>query len=163
VVSFTPRPLYPRVKEPPGTHWVGPRSGLDDVEKRKFLTLPGLEIRPFCLPGRNHSLYRLSYPGSLSDCRKLNVDPCVQFAGQFSAFKLHLSDPIRYTNRFWVLSLLSPKAFVRRKYEECLLCSTQCCNKLRDGNIGAFCSLTDKIRVFIGALGDLIRRVKWLL
>jgi hypothetical protein len=22
--------------------WVGPRAGLDDVEKRKFLTLPGL-------------------------------------------------------------------------------------------------------------------------
>jgi hypothetical protein len=31
----------------PGTHWiggwVGPRAGLDDVETRKFLTLPGLE------------------------------------------------------------------------------------------------------------------------
>jgi hypothetical protein len=34
----------------PGTHWIGgwvvPRAGLDDVEKRKFLTLPGLELRP---------------------------------------------------------------------------------------------------------------------
>jgi hypothetical protein len=34
----------------PGTHWiggwVGPRAGLDNVEKRKFLTIPGLEIRP---------------------------------------------------------------------------------------------------------------------
>jgi hypothetical protein len=30
----------------PGTHWIGgwvdPRAGLDDMEKRKFLTLPGL-------------------------------------------------------------------------------------------------------------------------
>jgi hypothetical protein len=25
---------------------VGPRAGLDDLEKRKFLTLPGLELRP---------------------------------------------------------------------------------------------------------------------
>jgi hypothetical protein len=25
---------------------VGPRAGLDDVEKRKFLTLSGLELRP---------------------------------------------------------------------------------------------------------------------
>jgi hypothetical protein len=25
---------------------VGPRAGLDDVEKKKFLTLPGLELRP---------------------------------------------------------------------------------------------------------------------
>jgi hypothetical protein len=41
----------------PGTHWIRgwvvPRVGLDDIEKRKFLTLPGLE----------HSLYRLHYPG----------------------------------------------------------------------------------------------------
>jgi hypothetical protein len=33
----------------PATHWVGgwvgPRAGLDDVEKRKFLTLPGLDLR----------------------------------------------------------------------------------------------------------------------
>jgi hypothetical protein len=32
----------------PGTHWIGdwmgPRAGLDDVEKRKFVTLPGLVI-----------------------------------------------------------------------------------------------------------------------
>jgi hypothetical protein len=40
----------------PGTHWiggwVGPRAGLDDVEKRKFLTLPGLELRPLGRPVR---------------------------------------------------------------------------------------------------------------
>jgi hypothetical protein len=35
----------------PGTHctciagWMGPRAGLDDVEKRKFLTLPGLDLQ----------------------------------------------------------------------------------------------------------------------
>jgi hypothetical protein len=33
-----------------GTHWLGGwvdlRAGLDDVEKRKFWTLPGLEIDP---------------------------------------------------------------------------------------------------------------------
>jgi hypothetical protein len=32
----------------PGTHWiagwVGSRAGLDDMEKKKFLTLPGLEL-----------------------------------------------------------------------------------------------------------------------
>jgi hypothetical protein len=40
VVSFTPRPLYPRERAP-GTHsigWVEPRIGLDDVEDRNFLT-----------------------------------------------------------------------------------------------------------------------------
>jgi hypothetical protein len=38
----------------PGTHWIGgwmnPRTGMDDVEKRKFLILPGLEPRPLCSP-----------------------------------------------------------------------------------------------------------------
>jgi hypothetical protein len=43
---------------------VGPRASLYDVEKRKFLTLPRLELRPLGRPARNQSLYRLSYPGS---------------------------------------------------------------------------------------------------
>jgi hypothetical protein len=42
-----------------GTHWiesrVGPRTGLNDVGKRKFLTLLGLEIRPLGHPGRSQS------------------------------------------------------------------------------------------------------------
>jgi hypothetical protein len=41
----------------PDTHWiggwVGPRAGPDDVEKRKFLTLPELELRPFGSPARS--------------------------------------------------------------------------------------------------------------
>jgi hypothetical protein len=65
VVSFTPRPLYPRERAS-DTHWIGswvdPKAGLDDVEKRKFLTPPGLEIRPYGLPARSESLYRLRYP-----------------------------------------------------------------------------------------------------
>jgi hypothetical protein len=40
VVSFTPRPLYPK-ETVPGIHltgdWVDPKAGLDDVEKKKFL------------------------------------------------------------------------------------------------------------------------------
>jgi hypothetical protein len=44
-----------------GTHcirgWVNPRAGLDDVEKRKFLTLPGLELRPLGRPAHSKSLY----------------------------------------------------------------------------------------------------------
>jgi hypothetical protein len=43
---------------------VGPRTGLDDLEKGIFLTLPGLELRPLGRPSRSRSLYRLSYPGS---------------------------------------------------------------------------------------------------
>jgi hypothetical protein len=44
-------------KEPqgaPGTHWLGgwlsPKTGLDDVERRQILPLPGLELRPVGRP-----------------------------------------------------------------------------------------------------------------
>jgi hypothetical protein len=52
----------------PGTYWIGgwvdPRAGLDDVEKRKFLTLPGLELLTFGRPACSQSLSRLpSYGG----------------------------------------------------------------------------------------------------
>jgi hypothetical protein len=43
-----------------------PRAGLDDVEKRKFLIIPGIELRPLGRPARSQSLYRLSYPDSLA-------------------------------------------------------------------------------------------------
>jgi hypothetical protein len=52
----------------PGTDWIGgwadPRAGPNDMEKRKFLALPGLELRSLGRPVHNQSLYRLRYPGS---------------------------------------------------------------------------------------------------
>jgi hypothetical protein len=51
--------------------WVDPGVGLDDVKKRKFLTLPGLELRPLGRPTRGQSLYRLRYPGFLGLSRKI--------------------------------------------------------------------------------------------
>jgi hypothetical protein len=42
---------------------VDPRTRLDDLEERKFLTLPGLELQPLGHPARSQSLYRLPYPG----------------------------------------------------------------------------------------------------
>jgi hypothetical protein len=53
---------------------VGLRAGLDDVEKRKFLTLPGLELRPLRCPARSQSLYGLSCPGSLPHVVKLDYE-----------------------------------------------------------------------------------------
>jgi hypothetical protein len=59
------------------THWVGgwvdPRAGVDDMEKRKFLILPGLKLRPLGRPARSQSLYRLRYPGSCY-CRDVYVN-----------------------------------------------------------------------------------------
>jgi hypothetical protein len=52
----------------PGTHWIGgwvdPKAGLDGLEKRKFLTLLGLELRHLGRPARSQSLYRLRSLGS---------------------------------------------------------------------------------------------------
>jgi hypothetical protein len=69
--------LTPRERAP-GTHCIGgdPRAGLDDVEKRKILTPPGLELRPFSRPARSQSLYRLRYPGSNFNKRYANKLIC---------------------------------------------------------------------------------------
>jgi hypothetical protein len=40
---------------------LGPRIGLDNAEKRKILTVPGLELRHHCRAACSHSLYQLSY------------------------------------------------------------------------------------------------------
>jgi hypothetical protein len=65
VVSFTPRPLY-RWGRSLGTNWiggwVGPRAGLDNVETRMFLNVPGLELRSLGRPVRSQSLYRYAIP-----------------------------------------------------------------------------------------------------
>jgi hypothetical protein len=54
----------------PVTHgvggWVDPRAGLDDVEKRKFLTLPELEIQPLCHPARSYTDCALPAPNASS-------------------------------------------------------------------------------------------------
>jgi hypothetical protein len=54
---------------------VKPRVGLDEVEKRKFLTIPGLELQPLGRPACSHSLYRLRYLGSYNETvHQLNID-----------------------------------------------------------------------------------------
>jgi hypothetical protein len=49
---FTPGEIAPGTQWIVG--WVDPRGGLDDLEKRKFLTLPGLELRPLSRPARSY-------------------------------------------------------------------------------------------------------------
>jgi hypothetical protein len=60
---FTPGERDPRTLWIGG--WVGSIAGLVDMEKRKFLLPPGLELRPLGRPARSQSLYGLRYPGSL--------------------------------------------------------------------------------------------------
>jgi hypothetical protein len=44
--------------------WVDPRVGLDDVEKRKFLTQPRLEFGPLNRPANSQFIYLIRYPVS---------------------------------------------------------------------------------------------------
>jgi hypothetical protein len=57
-----------------GTHWiggwVGPRTSLDDMERRKILLLPGLKLPPLSHPAHSQLLYRLRYRSSLKGLRK---------------------------------------------------------------------------------------------
>jgi hypothetical protein len=57
------------------------------LEKWKFLTLPGLELRPLGRPARSQSLYRLSYPGSGSSIISLIF---------LESFGVHLRDVRMY-------------------------------------------------------------------
>jgi hypothetical protein len=57
-----PAALYPQ-RNTRGKHWIAgwmsPRTGMDDVEKRKISPLKELELWPFGLLTRSQSLYRL--------------------------------------------------------------------------------------------------------
>jgi hypothetical protein len=64
VVSLTLRSRYPQERAS-GTHligcWVSPRTSVDDVERRKILSLPRLKLRPLGRPARSQSLFRLPH------------------------------------------------------------------------------------------------------
>jgi len=46
VVSFTPQPLYHQERTL-GSHWMGPRAGLETVTKRKIPVLAGNQTPVF--------------------------------------------------------------------------------------------------------------------
>jgi hypothetical protein len=47
-----------------GDEWSDSRPGrISTEERRKIISLTGLELRPLGRPARSQSLYRLSYPG----------------------------------------------------------------------------------------------------
>jgi hypothetical protein len=125
-----------------GTHWiggwVGPRAGLDDVEKKKFLTLPRLKFQPLGRPAHSHSLYRLRCPGSflLSSqpppnlicrtipCRLFTIDYSIylrlSFVPPTSMVKIEIEAPtfsdIQLTDGCKAVSPMSRPLFTTRKF-----------------------------------------------
>jgi hypothetical protein len=88
------------------THWIGgwmdPRVGLDDMEKRKFLTLLGLKLRTLGRPARSQSLYRLRNPGS-SDVAVLSFNNCL-FHMEFVTNKCEIRCIFRDLTTDWICS-----------------------------------------------------------
>jgi hypothetical protein len=74
------RPLYPREKNYPVTHWIEGWLGhkLVWTTWRKFFALQRLEFRPLGCPARSQSLYRMRHPGEVynwdSEYSRLHMD-----------------------------------------------------------------------------------------
>jgi hypothetical protein len=86
---FTPRGKSPLTHGIGG--WVGSKTSLDDVKRRKILPLPGLEFRPLGRPAHKQSLYRLRYPGApIKSSMFLN-----RFIGRAAAQRLEAGFPPR--------------------------------------------------------------------
>jgi hypothetical protein len=94
-----PLPFYSRGKAP-GTHWiggwVGPRAGLHNVEKRKFLSLLGLELWPLGHPARSQSLYRLLYPGTIKRSVLTTITFVKQWLSRRWLWRLQSSGTLRF-------------------------------------------------------------------
>jgi hypothetical protein len=90
------------------------RASLDDVKNRKFLTLPGLELRLLGRPACSQSLYRLSYPGSLIQLVPGDFSIEVKWPGRVAANSplsstevktVEAIPPLPYTSSWRVLEL----------------------------------------------------------
>jgi hypothetical protein len=79
------KPQYPLDR------WLGgPQSRSGNMEKWKFLPLPGPELRPPGRPARSHSLYRLRYPGSCMDCPVAFIFSYILWGSSWGASKVFL-------------------------------------------------------------------------
>jgi hypothetical protein len=81
--------------------WVDPRAGLDEVMKRKFLTLPGLELRTLGRPARSQSLYRLRYPASWTT-RRLEKNVFSRFKGLCVTYRRVLDRIIGFIDTLYI-------------------------------------------------------------
>jgi hypothetical protein len=111
VVSFTPQPLYPRGKSPRyplDRRLGGPQSRSGHVQKRKSLTLPGLELQPLGRSARSQSLYRLRYPGTevnyFSSYRTLSAIRQTVSSAKFACASRHAGHRSPWSAKSWTRS-----------------------------------------------------------
>jgi hypothetical protein len=71
---------------------VGPTAGLDDVEKRKFLPPPGLELRPPVVQPVASRYTDYAIPASIRDCtfsNCLHATLIVDFTSRLHPIRVH--------------------------------------------------------------------------
>jgi hypothetical protein len=75
------------------------------VEKRKFLTLPGLEVRPLLRPARSQLLYRLRYRGSSTADRisRRNFSLSANIFGDFTYITLQIHETLKTIGAYTVV------------------------------------------------------------
>jgi hypothetical protein len=108
---------FTRRERAPGTHriggWVNRIASQDDVERRKFLTLPGLELQPLDRPAHSQSLYRLRYPGSRGRSSQLKTCHEYSSAAVVAQFVRGSADPSWPWPPF--SGMLETPIFIKRK------------------------------------------------
>jgi hypothetical protein len=95
---------------------VGPRANLDNVEKRKFFSLPGLELRSLGRPVRRQSLYRLRYPGSYIALLVILINEMNRFSSLVPVW-----DPLisMFLSMIYVIQLITQLFFYSVKTRSC--------------------------------------------
>jgi hypothetical protein len=81
-------------------------ASLDDLERRKFLTLRGLEIRLLCRPARCQSLYRVSYPSTCFTFKRKKMSTRDEYNSHKTVL-LRISEKYREADRISSLNLSS--------------------------------------------------------
>jgi hypothetical protein len=107
----------PPWKGVPGTHWigswVGPRASLHDVEKRKFLPSPRLELRHLSRLARSYTEYAIAWGAFLLYvlwCHVLLYTICLSSG----ILCFHICDPVPYSQ---YKSYVGPFANMRSAYQ----------------------------------------------
>jgi hypothetical protein len=100
----------PPGKEPPGTHWirgwVDPRAGLDDVEKRKFLTLPGpLDLSAVQPVASRYTDYAV--PAQISTYLSTDIILTTIVSDQLVAMKAYIFTHLIFYTNIW-LPIMAP-------------------------------------------------------
>jgi hypothetical protein len=133
VVISRPGRFTPPEKEPT-SHWIGgwlgPRAGLDDVKKRNFLTVPGVELRFLCgsyiwwVAGNILSKQPLAadnrWSSSFGLCWKLQITVNI-LTSVIVQLRRVLADTAMHLHTFIVEQLLASQEELRVSYRDIII------------------------------------------